>query len=180
MDRPEIGLQSGLLWLPRSPIKGFLSGCKLLTWCAYTSAPASSYLPLSSRHTWPAWQLSTEQICHGSFQWDDFGQFPWVWFLLLAHADIPLPWMDHWWSLHNWSQCGRKTIFLLLACFERPGWLVVNVLPFGNAWIHLVGSLVASYALWIRPICPSFCTCVLDICICVFVYLDPSGWMVGC
>ena len=41
MDPPKIGLQFGLLSLPRSPIKGFLSGCKPLT-CAYT-APASSF-----------------------------------------------------------------------------------------------------------------------------------------
>ena len=56
MDRPEIGLQFSLLSLPRSPIKGFLSGCKARLVHTPPSHPASA-----SFETSPG-QLDSQQI----------------------------------------------------------------------------------------------------------------------
>ena len=56
MDRPEIGLQFSLLSLPRSPIKGFLSGCKARLVHTPPPHPASA-----SFETSPG-QLDSQQI----------------------------------------------------------------------------------------------------------------------
>ena len=88
MDRPKIGLQFGLLSLPRSPIKGFLSGCKPLA-CAYT-APASSFdgtpgqldsSPLQHRTVPEVFSFDAEMGLVSDF-------------LFLAVADIPSPCLD--------------------------------------------------------------------------------------
>ena len=88
MDRPKIGLQFGLLSLPRSPIKGFLSGCKPLA-CAYT-APASPFdgtpgqldsSPLQHRTVPEVFSFDAEMGLVSDF-------------LFLAVADIPSPCLD--------------------------------------------------------------------------------------
>ena len=160
MDRPKIGLQFGLLSLPRSPIKGFLSGCKPLA-CAYT-APASSFdgtpgqldsSPLQHRTVPEVFSFDAEMGLVISYFSPSLTSRHLVWIPVALLRQIRTKWIS------TWVDCGSPTfIWFFFTMFGSIGSKKVVAMTlitplFGNGWIHLVGSVVANYAAPIRPIC---------------------------